>query len=277
MARDIIDDRLIGALHLRVLTRAGLAHDPVREHQLVQAGTIDALLRGNYDSEIALADFMQLGDLGVGTVQQLDGELMILDGQAWVAGHDTVLREVSPATRTPFAVVCKFAPSVTREIDRPLAWKELTALIDELVAPDATVIAVRVDGEFDDIGLRSVARQTPPYPPLVEVVAHQTTWHVPQARGTLLGFRFPDATAGLEVPGYHLHFLSDDRRTGGHVLSLALRNGRVAVDHCDDLHVALPAGVELGTPGVTDRAAIASAEGDHEDAPRPEGVAGSGD
>ena len=271
MARDIIDDRLIGALHLRVLTRAGLAHDPVREHQLVQAGTIDALLRGNYDSEIALADFMQLGDLGVGTVQQLDGELMILDGQAWVAGHDTVLREVSPATRTPFAVVCKFAPSVTREIDRPLAWKELTALIDELVAPDATVIAVRVDGEFDDIGLRSVARQTPPYPPLVE------TWHVPQARGTLLGFRFPDATAGLEVPGYHLHFLSDDRRTGGHVLSLALRNGRVAVDHCDDLHVALPAGVELGTPGVTDRAAIASAEGDHEDAPRPEGVAGSGD
>lgn len=267
MARDIVDDRLIGALHLRALTRAGLDHDPVREHQVVQAGTIDALLHGQYDSDITLAEVMRLGNLGIGTIQQLDGELMILEGAAWVAGHDTVLREVPLTTRTPFAVACRFSAAVSHEVDEPMAWEELTALIDSLSSgsadPDASVIAVRVDGEFDDIGLRSVARQTPPYPPLVEVVAHQTTWHVPSARGTLIGFRFPDATAGVEVPGYHLHFLSDDRTTGGHVLSLVLRRGTVSVDHCDDLHVALPAGVKLGTPGTTDRSAITSAEGDH--------------
>ena len=239
MARDIVDDRLIGALHLRALTRAGFDHDPVHEHQVVQAGTIDALLQGKYDSDITLAEVMRMADLGIGTIQKLDGELMILDGAAWVAGSDTVVREV------------------------PMAWDDLTALIDSLAAPDASVVAVRIDGDFDDIGLRSVARQTPPYPPLVDVVAHQTTWHVPNARGTLLGFRFPDATAGVEVPGYHLHFLSDDRTTGGHVLSLVVRHGTVAVDDCDDVHVALPAGVNLGTPGVTDRDAIASAEGDH--------------
>ena len=267
MARDIVDDRLIGALHLRALTRAGLDHDPVREHQVVQAGTIDALLHGQYDSDITLAEVMRLGNLGIGTIQQLDGELMILEGAAWVAGHDTVLREVPLTTRTPFAVACRFSAAVSHEVDEPMAWEELTALIDSLSSgstdPAASVIAVRVDGEFDDIGLRSVARQTPPYPPLVEVVAHQTTWHVPSARGTLIGFRFPDATAGVEVPGYHLHFLSDDRTTGGHVLSLVLRRGTVSVDHCDDLHVALPAGVKLGTPGTTDRSAITSAEGDH--------------
>ncbi len=267
MARDIVDDRLIGALHLRALTRAGLDHDPVREHQVVQAGTIDALLHGQYDSDITLAEVMRLGNLGIGTIQQLDGELMILEGAAWVAGHDTVLREVPLTTRTPFAVACRFSAAVSHEVDEPMAWEELTALIDSLSSgsadPDASVIAVRVDGEFDDIGLRSVARQTPPYPPLVDVVAHQTTWHVPSAQGTLIGFRFPDATAGVEVPGYHLHFLSDDRTTGGHVLSLVLRRGTVSVDHCDDLHVALPAGVKLGTPGTTDRSAITSAEGDH--------------
>ena len=263
MARDIVDDRFIGALHLRALTRAGFDHDPVHEHQVVQAGTIDALLDGQYDSEITLAEVMRMGDLGVGTIAKLDGELMILDGHAWVAGSDTVLREVPLTTRTPFAVACMFTPSVTREIDTPMSWDELTSLIDGLATSDDSVVAVRIDGEFDDIGLRSVARQTPPYPPLVEVVAHQTTWHVPQARGTLLGFRFPDTTAGVEVPGYHLHFLSDDRTTGGHVMSLVVRRGSVAVDHCDDLHVALPAGVALGTPGVTDRDAIASAEGDH--------------
>ena len=283
MARDIVDDRLIGALHLRALTRAGLDHDPVHEHQVIQAGTIDALLHGQYDSDITLAEVMRLGDLGIGTIAQLDGELMILDGTAWVAGHDTVLRQVPLTTRTPFAVACMFSPRISHEVDAPMGWSELTALIDALAEAGIgeagshtqagssreagssydAVIAVRIDGQFDDIGLRSVARQTPPYPPLVEVVAHQTTWHVPSARGTLLGFRFPDATAGVEVPGYHLHFLSDDRTTGGHVLSLVLRHGTVSVDDCDDLHVALPAGVELGTPGVTDRNAITSAEGDH--------------
>jgi acetolactate decarboxylase len=282
VARDIVDDRLIGALHLRALTRAGLDHDPVHEHQVVQAGTIDALLHGQYDSDITLAEVMRLGDVGIGTIAQLDGELMILDGTAWVAGHDTVLRQVPLTTRTPFAVACKFSPSITHEVNSPMEWNDLTALIDQLAgsgeadgsssgagsssragSSSDAVIAVRIHGEFDDIGLRSVARQTPPYPPLVEVVAHQTTWHVPSARGTLLGFRFPDGTAGVEVPGYHLHFLSDDRTTGGHVLSLVLRHGTVAVDDCDDLHVALPAGVELGTPGVTDRSAITSAEGDH--------------
>ena len=35
MTSDIIDDRLIGALHVRALTRAGLDHDAAEEHTVV--------------------------------------------------------------------------------------------------------------------------------------------------------------------------------------------------------------------------------------------------
>jgi acetolactate decarboxylase len=93
------------------------------------------------------------------------------------------------------------------------------------------------------------------------VVAHQTEWHVAGAVGTLVGFRFPDATAGVEVPGYHLHFLADDRTVAGHVLSLTVAEATLAVDRCDDLHVELPAGAGLGVPGVADREEIARLEG----------------
>ena len=48
MAREVIDDRLIGAIHVRSLTLAGLDHDAVEEHRAVQAGTIDALMAGRY-------------------------------------------------------------------------------------------------------------------------------------------------------------------------------------------------------------------------------------
>jgi acetolactate decarboxylase len=261
MARDIVDDRFIGALHLRALTHAGLAHDAAAEHTAVQAGTLDALMAGGYEGDTTLAELLRLGDLGLGTIQQLDGELIIFDGHAWSAGADGSIRELSLDTLTPFAVVTHFEATVTASLDGPLGLAALHARIDELAPAASPVIAVRIDGEFSALSLRSVEKQSPPYKPLLDVVAHQTEWAVAHANGTLLGFRFPDATAGVEVPGYHLHFLSNDRTIGGHVMNITVESGSLAIDPCDELHVELPDGVGLGVPGAADRAEIASLEG----------------
>jgi acetolactate decarboxylase len=261
MARDIIDDRFIGALHVRSLTRAGFDHDPVTEHTAIQAGTLEALMAGGYEGDTTLDEVLRLGDLGIGTIQQLDGELVILDGTAWAVGSNGMVREVHGSTFTPFAVVTHFAPEVTRTVQGPFSFGQLAQVLDDAAPPDAPVIAIRIDGEFADLSLRSVEKQEPPYKPLREVVAHQTEWSVASATGTLVGFRFPDATAGLEVPGYHLHFLSDDRSIGGHVMAATLLGGRLAIDPCHELHVELPDGVSLGTPGSADRAEIARLEG----------------
>ncbi len=261
MPRDIIDDRFIGALHLRALTHAGLEHDPAAEHTAVQAGTLDALMNGGYEGDTTLAELLRLGDLGLGTVQQLDGELIVFDGRAWSAGADGSVRELPLDTLTPFAVVTHFEATVTAALDGPLTLAALHERIDELAPTGSPVVAVRIDGEFSALSLRSVEKQTPPYKPLRDVVAHQTEWSVPSASGTLLGFRFPDATAGVEVPGYHLHFLSADRRVGGHVMNITVESGTLGIDPCDELHVELPDGVGLGVPGAADRAEIASLEG----------------
>lgn len=261
MARDIIDDRFIGALHVRALTRAGFDHDPVAEHTAIQAGTLEALMAGGYEGDTTLDEVMRLGNLGIGTIQQLDGELVILDGTAWSVGSDGNVRKVHGSTLTPFAVVTNFVADVTRTIQGPLLFEQLTQVLDDAAPADAPVIAIRIDGEFADLRLRSVEKQEPPYKPLRQVVAHQTEWSIASATGTLVGFRFPDATAGLEVPGYHLHFLSDDRNVGGHVMAATLVEGQLAIDPCHELHVELPDGVSLGTPGSADRAEIARLEG----------------
>ena len=265
MARDIIDDRMIGAMHLRALTRKGLQHDREREHLAVQAGTIDALLAGGYEGDATIADVLRMGDLGVGTVQGLGGELIILDGTAWLAAADGQVHPVGGDTRTPFAVACRFSPDITREQSEALNFAGILASVDELAPEAATVVGIRIDGRFRDLRLRSVRPQTPPFLPLAEVVAHQTEWSIAAATGTLVGFRFPDATAGVEVPGYHLHFVSEDRTVGGHVLSAGMAEGAFALTVCDELHVELPAGVRLGTPGATDRATITSVEGPRTD------------
>jgi acetolactate decarboxylase len=263
MARDIIDDRLIGALHLRSLSRQGLDHDPVHEHQAVQAGTLRALMAGEYLGDATLDELLRMGDLGIGTVQQLGGELIVLDGEPWVAEADSSVHPVARDVKTPFAVVCRFGAEWSAALHGPMDLDAVRGAVDRLVPADAPVVAVRVEGRFRDLSLRSVARQSPPYVPLLEVVAHQTEWWVAEATGTLVGFRFPDATAGVEVPGYHLHFLADDRSTGGHVLGGTLVEGTAAADRCDDLHVELPAGAGLGVPGSADRAEIDRIEGAH--------------
>ena len=260
MSRDIVDDRLLGALHLRALTRAGLRHDPAVEHVAFQAGTLDALMAGRYDGDATVGDLLDHGDLGIGTTQGLGGELVVVDGSAFLVDGGGIVSPVPRTTPTPFAVVCRFAPVATcraEDLDRgPLLER-----IDALAPAGLDVLAVRVDGRFADLRLRSVHAPQRPYPPLAEVTARQSEWSVPSLAGTVVGFRFPDAVAGIEVPGFHLHVLSGDRLVGGHVLSAALVEGTIAVDGGDELHVELPEHVGLGVPGHADRAAIRDVEG----------------
>ena len=252
-----------------VILIAGCCRPPA--HTITQISTIGALLAGAYDGQIACAELRRYGDLGLGTFDRLDGEMVVLDGECWVIDSRGAVRRVAPETRTPFAVLCRFVPTASTRLSGPLTLGALHTALDTLAAarnpgdPESrerdSVEAVRVDGEFTDLKLRSVDAQTKPYPPLSEVTKHQTEWRLPGATGTLIGFRFPDAAAGLEVPGYHLHFLSDDRRHGGHVLQVTLLGGDAAVEGVGELHVELPPGLGLGVPGAGDRQAIRTVEG----------------
>jgi acetolactate decarboxylase len=144
--------------------------------------------------------------------------------------------------------VVPFRAERTTTIDRPTVQAEMLGLIDAERPAGEGAAAIRVDGEFRRVRARSVPRQEPPYRPLAEVVAAQHVFELTgaDAHGTLVGFRFPDHSDGIEVDGYHLHFISADRTRGGHVLDFELTAGEVAVDPATGLHVELPPGVDLG-------------------------------
>jgi acetolactate decarboxylase len=98
---------------------------------------------------------------------------------------------------------------------------------------------------------------------LTEVVADQHVFDLAEVSGTMLGFRFPTWVEGIEVAGYHLHFISEDCARGGHVLDSRSAQLRVRLDASDDLHVELPPRLELADPDLAaaTHAAIASVEG----------------
>jgi acetolactate decarboxylase len=243
----MLDERWIRALHVETMREEEL-HAEHEHHVLFQASTIGALLDGAYDGDLSFAELAEHGDLGLGTLNGLDGEMIALDGSFYRADVEGEVDEVGMDARTPFAVVTRFEPTIDRSLGGPLDHAGLLAKLDELVPAEAPSCAIRLDGRFDLVRARSVPRQTPPFRPLTEVVLEQNVFELTDVEGTMLGFRFPDYVEGIEVSGYHLHFISGDRGRGGHVLASRSNGLRVRLDPSSELHVELPPQVNLADP-----------------------------
>jgi acetolactate decarboxylase len=258
----MLDERWIRSLHVEALRQEDL-HAERRPHVLFQASTIGALLDGAYDGDLSFGELAEHGDLGLGTLNGLDGEMIALDGRFYRADVDGRVHEVPPEERTPFAVVTRFQPTVDAEIPGPLSHAQLLDTVGRLIPAGASSCAIRLDGSFARVRARSVPRQQQPYRPLADVMAEQREFELEDVEGTMLGFRFPSYVEGIEVAGYHLHFIDAGRARGGHVLDSRPSRLRALLDPSDDLHVELPPAVSLDDPGLSAdaHAALTRAEG----------------
>jgi acetolactate decarboxylase len=242
---------MVGALHVEYIGRRDLSGGAPLHHALFQTSTVDALLDGNYDGDVSFAELQERGDFGLGTLDALDGEMIALDGTFFRIGADGRAHPVGRSAKTPFAVVTLFEPRLRQTLDVVPDLAALCARVDELFGHTSACCAIRVDGRFGYVKTRSVPRQRKPYPPLVDVVKNQPVFELSDVRGSLVGFRFPDYAQGLNVAGYHFHFITADRSAGGHVLECRLAGGELRVDREADLRVELPSGVRLPVPDQT--------------------------
>jgi len=221
----------------------GLLHKPA----LVQIGVIDALLAGGYDGSVAVRELPRLGDIGLGTFDALDGEMVLLDGTVYQVPASGKVRRADPGGTTPFAQVLRFRPGQSLTLPANLGLKDLEAWLDKALGDTSLFGAVRVEGLFTALKARSVPRQNKPYRPLAEVAKEQSVFEFSQVRGTLVGLRGPDYVRGLGVPGWHWHFLTQDRSQGGHVLDLTLGAGTARLATLRRLELLLP---EAGLGGL---------------------------
>jgi len=207
---------------------------------LTQVSTIDALLQGVYDGVTTVAQLKAHGDFGIGTFAALDGEMLGFDGRFFQVTADGVASEVSEDAQTPFAAVTFFDGDLQYTLPEGLDLGGVQSFLDSRFDTLNTFYAIRIDGAFATMVTRSVPAQRKPYPPLTEVTAKQSVFNFTEVSGTIVGFRCPAYVAGVNVPGYHLHFLSEDGRAGGHVLSLTVSKASASVDITRDFLMLLP-------------------------------------
>ena len=200
---------------------------------------MNALVEGLYRQDTTIADILARGDFGLGTFNDLDGEMVVMDSQVYQLRSDGNAYEVPDETRTPFACITFFRPYSVEEIDQPLDYPGLLALFDRLLPSKNMLYALRLDGRFDYVRTRSVPRQDA-YRPLVEVAREQPEFEFTDIEGSMVGFWTPGFMQSVAVPGYPLPSLPADKRHGGHLLECRPRQIRISLQHIARLELGLP-------------------------------------
>ncbi len=227
------------------IVRAALSeYLQLRHSTLFQVSTSAALVEGIYQGAVNIAQLREHGDFGLGTFEGLDGEMVALDGRFYQVRSDGSVREAAGNDLSPFAVVTRFRAEKSIDIPRCPDLGFLIGELDRLRTSANVFYAMRVDGAFDLVHTRAMCKSEEGTP-LVVAAAHQPEFELRNVRGTMVGFWSPEYSKTIEVPGYHLHFISDDRSAGGHVLGCAGGGWIARIQQVSDLQIALPENEEF--------------------------------
>jgi acetolactate decarboxylase len=195
------------------------------DHSTVhQVGTYDYLVQPDFTGLRPANTVTDHTTLGLGTFDNLDGELVMVGGVAYRVPTTGIPERITGKELTPFIQAIKFTPTKSGPIPPGTQCSQLISAIDGLIGTDQGIVAVRVRGTFTQLETRSVPKQVQPWPSLATVISQQTQFNLDGNKAVLVGFRQGSDFLGVGQPGLHLHGLTPDRRAGGHVLSCTAGN-----------------------------------------------------
>lgn len=198
---------------------------------------VSALMKGLYEEDTTIEKIKKQGDFGLGTFNDLNGEMVMLDGIVYQLKTDGLTYSVDDSAQTPFACVTFFHPTTVEDVEQDLDDAGFKNLLERLLPSKNMFYAIRIDGYFSYIKVWSVHKQDN-YRPIAEVRPMAFDFH--DIEGTLVGFYTPQFISSLSMPGYHLHFLTADRRQGGHMFQCQPKKARISIQFVPELKLNLP-------------------------------------
>jgi acetolactate decarboxylase len=212
---------------------------------LFQSSPIAALLNGVMNDNFTVSEISKYGDFGLGTFNGVDGEMIVLNGKVYRVDNNGKVTMPGKLTRTPFVTVTYFHADTAIMIYDSLNMKLLQEYIDKNLRSKNLIYAIKISGKFNYIESRSEEKQTQPYSNLADVLKKQSVFKFNNIEGTMIGFKVPTYLQGVNVPGYHFHFLSKDKKSGGHILDCTSGNIKVEIEALNNFELKFPATVDF--------------------------------
>ena len=191
---------------------------------------------------MTIGELLKYGDLGIGTLDSIDGELIVLDGKAYQAkgsGDTPEVVEVSDDVTVPYAAVVPHQAEVIFRQRFEMTDAELEKRIESYYDGENLFRSIKIHGDFAHMHVRMIPKSTSEKK-FAEVAVSQPEYHADNVSGTIVGFWTPEIFHGVSVAGYHLHFISDDHTFGGHVLDFVIKEGIVELGAVDQLDQRFP-------------------------------------
>ncbi|MBQ3834410.1 MAG: acetolactate decarboxylase, partial [Elusimicrobia bacterium] len=197
---------------------------------LYQVSTLQALMQGYYYPVATARELKANGDFGIGCFESVNGELIMLDGVVYQAIYDGSVLVPEDSATIPYATVSFFKNDITETLAEILSMENLKEQMDNIVNKNGNNLFyfVRIDGTFDTIKYRSEYAQKEPYKPLAKAMeTDQTFFSEKNVTGTIVGLYCPDFMDKLNSVGWHFHYISSDKKKGGHLLEVSAKNADV--------------------------------------------------
>jgi acetolactate decarboxylase len=207
---------------------------------MYQLSTIGSLMNGGFTGVGTVADLHQHGDFGLGTYDGLDGEMVMVDGSCYQILSTGNVRLAGDNQTTPFATVTRFQIIRTTPALYTVNLTDLTGSLDRTAGCSGTFCAARLDGTFPYVKARSPRKQGKPYPNLTEALKTQSVFEFRNMTGTMVGIYTPSWASSLNVPGWQLHFITQDRTGGGHVLDCMVNGTDAEIDPTVNFFLTTP-------------------------------------
>ncbi len=208
--------------------------------RLFHYNTLGTLMKGGFDGAFTFEEVLKNGGIGIGTVDRLNGELVILDHHGYRFDVTGQIHEVCLEDTTPYAAVVDFIPENETTLNEKINKETLEEKMLEQFSSKNVFQAVKLHGRFNKIKCRSVQKQEKPYPDLVDVARDQAEFTAEDITGTLVGIYTPALFGTISASGFHLHFISDDHHFGGHVLAFEINEPIIKWQTIDTVEQKFP-------------------------------------
>lgn len=207
----------------------------MENNKLFQVSNLTAFKNKGYDGKISIKKMLTFGDTGFGTYHKLNGEMIVIDGVAYRALGDCSIEVADLAETTPFATLGVLEICEARILDINGDMGCAMEKLDQAIEHPEKPILARISGKFEFIEIHGVWPQNKPYGELDRIVRNQQVQVLKNISGCLVGVFCPASAKGINVVGWHFHFLSNDKKIGGHVNNFSARHLKVEFNVKDKL------------------------------------------
>ncbi|MBQ8013892.1 MAG: acetolactate decarboxylase [Treponema sp.] len=214
-----------------------------KKDTLFQVATLQSLMLGYYDGVSTVGELKQNGSIGIGCFEGVNGELIMLDGTVYQALFDGSIKTPDDAAKIPFANTTPFECDTSIQLENIDSLEALKTQLSAVVEKNGRNLFcfARIDGDFETANFRSEYAQKKPYKPLAKAMeTDQTFFDLTSVSGTIVGLYCPDYMDKLNTPGWHFHFITKDKKMGGHLLEIKAKTLSAELDMTTSFKMILP-------------------------------------